>query len=85
MLHVRFARKAVIKAFYSPVQKILFCRHAAKASFLPDITRPAGPCPRPILFLDVFTQSKIQIVKLQQFKNHLLRRANLAWQNMVKL
>jgi hypothetical protein len=85
MLHVRSAKKAVIKAFYSPAQKILFCWHAAKASSLPDITHSTRPGLCPALFPDVFTPNKIQIFKLQQFKNHLLRCANLAWQNRVKL
>jgi hypothetical protein len=59
MLHVRSAKKAVIKAFYSPAQKILFCLHATRTSSLPDITRPAAPGFCPALFPDVFTPDKI--------------------------
>jgi hypothetical protein len=59
MLHVRFAKKGVIKAFYSPVQKNLFWRRAVRVFLLPDITCPTKPSPCSALFPDVFTPNKI--------------------------
>jgi hypothetical protein len=41
MLHVRVVKKAVNKAFYSPSQKIGFCRRFAEALSLSTTTHTA--------------------------------------------
>jgi hypothetical protein len=52
LLHLISAEKAVIKAFYSPVKKIWFCRDMARKPARPTVTHPARPGFCPMLFPD---------------------------------
>jgi hypothetical protein len=57
MLHVRSIKKAVNKAFYSPSQKIGFCRRFAGVLPLANIIRPAKTARQ----LELFTNDLISI------------------------
>jgi len=54
-------KKAVIKAFYSPVPKTRFWRHAGWIFPLPNLARPTRAGDRPELFPDVFTIYKLYL------------------------
>jgi hypothetical protein len=58
MLHVRFVKKAVNKAYYSPSQKIGFRGRFAEALSLSTTIHPANTVCRLELFADSFISIK---------------------------